>query len=151
MTTSTDVRRPAPSEPGRTASTRGAARIALPARPPAVAKARAFVRACCQVDALPRSVSEIAVLLTSEAVTQAVTSGRDRVSVTFTADASGAGVLVEVTEPGVHRPRTEALTSAGTAVLDAFAHAWGVRRDGSATTLWFRVVESFPFPRTPIS
>jgi len=134
------------SAEARTRETTGVARIDLPPTPPAVAKARAFVRACCSVDGLPSAVGETVVLLTSEAVTQAVATGRERVSVAFSADADG-GVLVEVTEPGVHRPRTRALTSAGTAVLDALALSWGVRRSATATTLWFRVTDPLPSPR----
>ena len=123
----------------------GVARIVLASRPAAVRKARAFVRACCSVDGLGPSVTEAAVLLTSETVTQAVTTSRTSLTLSFFADATG-GVLVEVTEPGVHRPRTEALTSFGTAVLDGLAHAWGVRRSRTATTVWFRATEASPSP-----
>ena len=169
MTTSAEAQRSQrPQRSGgrvaaRPSPTTGVARLDLPPTAASVAKARAFVRACCSVDGLTSSVSETVVLLTSEAVTQAVATGRERVSVAFSADLAGTtgpggrgtwaerderlGVLVEVTEPGVHRPRTRALTGGGTAVLDALALAWGVRRSTTETTLWFRVAEPLPSPR----
>ncbi len=108
----------------------------------AVRQARAFVRDACQDAGTVQDVLDTAVLLTSEAVTNAFTHGRSEARVAVQADR--ALVRVEVADdnsrhPQPQDPDADALDGRGVAILDALSARWGVRDDPYGKTVWFEV------------
>jgi anti-sigma regulatory factor (Ser/Thr protein kinase) len=117
--------------------------LTLAPEPSAVGRARRFVAAQCRRHHLPREVTDAAVLLTSEVVTNAFTHGRSdaRLVVTVTTGA----VMVEVGDDNSRQPRLQtvdrdALDGRGLRILDVLATRWGVREESVGKVVWFEVV-----------
>lgn len=117
--------------------------LQLPSAAASAARARAFVRACLQ-QWHHDELAEIAQLLTSELVTNAVLHARTTIElrVARTPD----GVRVEVHDGNPEQPERsprypDTNTGRGIMLLDALAASWGV--DTAATpngkTVWFEV------------
>lgn len=85
---------------------------------------------------------DVAVLLTSELVSNAVLHARSDVTLRVVRDR--AGVVVEVIDRSTASPMprafsTEAATGRGLVLVDAMADEWGSAVDGSSKTVWFRL------------
>ncbi|PWJ48160.1 Histidine kinase-like ATPase domain-containing protein [Quadrisphaera granulorum] len=96
----------------------------------------------CQAAGVSDLSRDLAVLLTSEVVTNAVlhAASRARLSVSATAES----VLVEVGDdstelPQVLRLRRGAPHGRGMALLEDLADAWGVREEPGGKVVWFTV------------
>ena len=116
--------------------------LVLPPDIAAVRDARRFVQEFCESSALPDEVSETAVLLASETVTNAFVHGRSdaRLAVSLVP----GGVLVEVGDDNSRHPRVldaddQALDGRGLMIITALAARWGVRDDEVGKTVWFEV------------
>ena len=109
---------------------------------PEVRRARAYVRERCDMHKLGADACEIALLLTSEVVTNALTHGRSVARVTATV--AGRNVRVEVSDDNSRHPRIvdadeNALDGRGLTILDRLATAWGVLDDAYGKTVWFDI------------
>jgi anti-sigma regulatory factor (Ser/Thr protein kinase) len=116
----------------------------VPGQPEHVADARAFVAGLLSGR---RGCAEVAALLTSELVTNAVlhTRSGDGGMVTITVIDTPDGVLIKVTDDG-SRGRAPAVSSDPSAVhgrglllVQELASQWGYCRDGARTTVWARI------------
>ena len=118
------------------------AALTLQPDPSAVRRARALVRTVCADAQLADDVVDSAVLLTSEAVTNAFLHGRSEARVCVVADARHARVEVSddnSRHPRRTRPDADALDGRGLALMDSLAWRWGVRDDRYGKTVWFEV------------
>ena len=106
------------------------------------------------VDRLGRSAGldeerrEVAVLLTSEVVTNAVVHGAGEPEVTV--EAGAGGVRVQVTDgsrvpPQLRRVGPDAVGGRGVALLDILADAWGAAPTATGKAVWFEL--GSPSPR----
>ncbi|MEU9331570.1 ATP-binding protein [Streptomyces sp. NPDC048290] len=109
----------------------------------AVPEARRAVRELLRTWEGPDEQSQIAELLTSELVTNAlVHTDRDAV---LTAEVGPHGVRVEVRDFVAQRPRPrpavahEATHGRGLALVESLADAWGVRAHGVGKSVWFEL------------
>lgn len=107
-----------------------------------VRSARQFVTAACAEFGLTQEVCEVAVLLTSELVTNAFTHGRSAARVVLHSD--GRCLHVEVADDNSRYPHVqaldpEALDGRGLQILDVAASHWGVRPDEFGKVVWFGV------------
>jgi serine/threonine-protein kinase RsbW len=128
--------------------------LAIAGRPEHVREARTFA---ARVLADLGPVTETAVLLTSELVTNAVRHSRSRSAggmVTLVILQDPAGVRIEVTDDGsdtgapVVKADTFASDGHGLLLVQSLAEQWGYLRSGAAgTTVWFR----FACPGEPTS
>jgi hypothetical protein len=86
-------------------------------------------------------LTETAVLLTSEVVTNAIVHARTDLVVTATLDGNRARVAVrdEVTPPDWRHPRTESEDGRGLLLVDALATSWGVLAYGRGKGVWFEL------------
>jgi anti-sigma regulatory factor (Ser/Thr protein kinase) len=90
---------------------------------------------------------QVAVLLTSEVVTNAVVHGSPRAAdgrVGLTVDGDGELARVEVTDgyrgqPVARDPRLGRASGRGIMLLDLLAARWGVTPDGDGKTVWFEI------------
>ena len=83
-----------------------------------------------------------AVLLTSEAVTNAVVHAGTPIDVVVTVDAAMARIEVHDRQPDlpvVRDPDPDAASGRGLRVIEAMAEAWGVQPTGDGTCLWFEL------------
>jgi anti-sigma regulatory factor (Ser/Thr protein kinase) len=120
--------------------------LTVQARPEMVGAARSFVAtAVGQAD----PATDVAVLLASEVVTNAVLHSNSRRAggtVTITAVETGGGVRIEVADEGSERSTPEVkgpgCVSGGHGLLlvQTLADQWGYLRDESGTTVWFSLV-----------
>jgi anti-sigma regulatory factor (Ser/Thr protein kinase) len=120
--------------------------LAIEGRPECVGAARSFVaRALGGAD----PATDIAVLLTSEAVTNAILHSNSRHAggmVTITVIEIGGGVRVEVADEGsdlsIPEVKGYGCVSGGQGLflMQTLANQWGFLRDDSATTVWFWLV-----------
>jgi serine/threonine-protein kinase RsbW len=120
--------------------------LAIAGRPEHVREARTFA---ARVLADLGPVTETAVLLTSELVTNAVRHSRSRSAggmVTLVILQDPAGVRIEVTDDGsdtgapVVKADTFASDGHGLLLVQSLAEQWGYLRSGAAgTTVWFRL------------
>ncbi|MCW2601494.1 MAG: ATP-binding region ATPase domain protein [Frankiales bacterium] len=114
--------------------------------PRAAGAARRLTGRLCTKAGLSSDLRETCVLLTSEAVTNAVLHGRSPVRVTVSA--GPVGVRVEVGDdnsrlPVLHaHPDPDALNGRGILLIDAFATSWGVLPDRYGKVIWFEVQAS---------
>src|SRR3954468_2644927 len=97
-----------------------------------VRKARAFVRAHCAALGFDAERCDAAVLLTSEAVTNAFIHGRSEARIRVTA--SPGRLHVEVADDNSRHPHrldqdADALDGRGIAIVAQLATSWGVRDD----------------------
>ena len=107
-----------------------------------VRKARAFVRAHCAALGFNAERCDAAVLLTSEAVTNAFIHGRSEARVRITT--TPGRLHVEVADDNSRHPQrldqdTDALDGRGIAIVAQLATSWGVRDDPYGKTVWFDV------------
>lgn len=119
----------------------------LPADPRAVTKARGLVRDAIRAWGLPAEgdVADVAFLLTSEVVTNAVTHGSESASATIRLSVDGARgrLLVEVDDtsfdPPVVRddPLSDSEHGRGMLLVDTLASAWGYRFTPTGKTVYF--------------
>jgi anti-sigma regulatory factor (Ser/Thr protein kinase) len=115
----------------------------------APAAARGHVREECADHGVSQRVTDTAVLLTSEVVTNAVLHGRDTVTLgtlTLGADAHDASVRVEVIDGSEVVPRMRAVdaereSGRGMTIVNALAAEWGVTLTTPGKTVWFEVAE----------
>jgi anti-sigma regulatory factor (Ser/Thr protein kinase) len=107
-----------------------------------VRRARAFVRAHCRTLGFDAEACEAAVLLTSEAVTNAFIHGRSEARIHITT--SPGRLHVEVADDNSRHPQrldqdADALDGRGIAIVQQLASRWGVRDDPYGKTVWFEV------------
>jgi anti-sigma regulatory factor (Ser/Thr protein kinase) len=121
-------------------------RLTIQARPEMVGAARSFVaKALGAAD----PATDVAVLLASETVTNAVLHSNSRRAggtVTVTAVDTGGGVRIEVADEGSERSIPEVKGHGcgsgghGLLLVQTLADRWGYLRDESGTTVWFWLV-----------
>jgi anti-sigma regulatory factor (Ser/Thr protein kinase) len=100
-------------------------------------------------------LGDVALLLLSEAVTNAVLHARSDVEVRVAV--WGTGVRVEVQDgsgrpPALRRPSTAATTGRGTTLMQALADDWGWRAVPEGKVVWFDVLaerEAWPLDGAP--
>ncbi|PZT70293.1 hypothetical protein DN402_32865 [Streptomyces sp. SW4] len=131
------------------------ARLLVPNRPENVARARRWLRTALARWAVPEEAADVAALLLSESLTNAVVHARDTVRILVTVGLSNgrlrcevgdqdpgwaAGPLAHRTDGG-HARCAEDLPESGRGLplLDTLATAWGVRRGGRGKAVWFVV------------
>lgn len=112
-----------------------------------VPRARRLVTTCCRAAGVDEATVEAAVLVTSEAVTNAVVHGSGPVHLVVDITSCGTGdvVRLEVSGSGPagtdHRTVDLAATGGrGEQLIDAVADAWGVRTRPGGTTVWADLV-----------
>lgn len=115
-------------------------RVRLLAVPSSARAARALVRGLCTP--MPASAREVAVLLTSELVTNAVRHAVPPIEITV--DRHRRGVRVTVTDGHRRRPVLRPLSvgsdnGRGIQLLDGLATAWGVSDRPVGKAVWFYV------------
>jgi anti-sigma regulatory factor (Ser/Thr protein kinase) len=122
--------------------------LAIEGRPECVGAARSFV---ARVLSSADPASDVAVLLTSETVTNAVLHSNSRRAggtVTVAVAEIGGGVRVEVTDEGsdlsIPEVKGYGCVSGGHGLLlvQTLADQWGYFRDDSRTTVWFWLLRS---------
>lgn len=114
----------------------------LTAAAESASKARRFARRICAEVGLDVDTVEVAVLLTSETVTNAIVHGHSEVRLTVTADPGC--VRVEAGDDNSRHPvlRTQdadALDGRGLALLEAASTRWGVVDGHYGKVVWFEV------------
>jgi anti-sigma regulatory factor (Ser/Thr protein kinase) len=111
--------------------------------PSSVGAARAHVRRCCLSAGLSAEMCDVAVLLTSEAVTNAFVHARSDARLAVAADATGVLVTVQdrdPTPPVLGRlDDYEALGGRGMAILARLASDWGSYAVDGGKIVWFRI------------
>jgi anti-sigma regulatory factor (Ser/Thr protein kinase) len=126
--------------------------LTIPGRPDQVAAARAFIT---KVLGEAEPATEVAVLLASETVTNAVlhsNSRRPGGTVTIIALNAGGGVRIEVTDGGselsapVVKPDGCINGGHGLFLVQTLADQWGYLRDESTTTVWFWLLRGRGYP-----
>ncbi|HEX4655040.1 MAG TPA: ATP-binding SpoIIE family protein phosphatase [Mycobacteriales bacterium] len=107
---------------------------------------------------LPESTIDVARLLVSELVTNAVVHAASAVEVEVTLDDAGAAVRVRDADTGplVSRGGGTELDEGGRGfmLVDRLAHTWGTEHSGGRKTVWFRLLlddEQLPPPPAPVS
>jgi anti-sigma regulatory factor (Ser/Thr protein kinase) len=86
--------------------------------------------------------AEVAALLASELVTNAVVHSGGAAELTVSVDESRLRVAVadsHETMPVVSVPSHEDESGRGLAIVDALANAWGVETDGNGKSVWFEL------------
>ena len=119
------------------------ARLELPATPAAAGVARVFVRCLCEEWGV-ESVADVAELLSSELVTNAVLHAHSSVELCAARDEDGA-LRVDVYDraAGGHiAPRQRGADPAaengrGLAIVASLASSWGVDEAGHGKSVWF--------------
>jgi anti-sigma regulatory factor (Ser/Thr protein kinase) len=107
-----------------------------------VRRARAFIREHCDLLGFDSEACDAAILLTSEAVTNAFIHGRSEARIRIS---TSAGRLhVEVADDNSRHPQrldqdADALDGRGMAIVQQLASRWGVRDDPYGKTVWFEV------------
>jgi anti-sigma regulatory factor (Ser/Thr protein kinase) len=124
----------------------------IPARPEHVSAARSFVAKALGED---DPATDVAVLLTSETVTNAVLHSNSRRAggtVTITAIEIDGGVRIEVADEGseLSAPEVKARGCVsgghGLFLVQTLATHWGYRRDEVGTTVWFWLLRGRGYP-----
>lgn len=113
----------------------------LPPEPRAPRAARHFVADALR-DAVSDDTAEVAVLLTSELVTNAVVHARTplRLEVDLDAGTLRVGVVDEAPRiPAVRRANDARLTGRGMNLVDALAGQWGVDPTPPGKKVWFEL------------
>lgn len=126
--------------------------VTIQGRPESVSAARSFVTKALGAD---DPSAEIAVLLVSETVTNAVlhsNSRRPGGTVTITAIEIGGGVRIEVADEGSEQSAPEVKGHGcvsgghGLFLVQTLADQWGYVRDDYGTTVWFWLVRGRGYP-----
>lgn len=119
------------------------ASLTIPGRPERVSEARSFVR---KVIGPENPAADVAVLLTSEIVTNAVVHSNSRCAggtVTVLVTEIGGGLSIEVADNGSARSMPVvkgdiyASDGHGLYLVQTLADQWGYVRDEAGTTVWF--------------
>lgn len=118
--------------------------LVLAPDPAAVGAARRFVAATCSAGSTTADLRDTAVLLASEAVTNAFIHGRSETRIAV--EACLHRVRVEVADGNSRHPKrveqdAEALDGRGLTIIDLVASGWGVRDDPYGKTVWFEVTD----------
>ena len=119
--------------------------VTIPGRPEQVSGARAFIART--ITEVPSVDSDVATLLTSELVTNAIqhtNSGTPGGTVTVVVIRVPGGVLIEVADDGsagtpVVKGDLYAAEGHGLFLVQQFATQWGYLRDQTGTTVWFHL------------
>jgi anti-sigma regulatory factor (Ser/Thr protein kinase) len=116
--------------------------VELLGRPASVRKARGFTADVLVDDGVEASVIEVAVLLVSELVTNAVVHARGPICLTVHTDAHW--VRIEVEDPGHRRPvlraaSLDAVDGRGLLVVDKLATDWGTEQRATHKVVWFEI------------
>ncbi|HTS99672.1 MAG TPA: ATP-binding protein [Streptosporangiaceae bacterium] len=129
--------------------------LTIPGRPEQVSAARSFVaKALGEAD----PATEVAVLLASETVTNAVLHSNSRRAggtVTITAVEIGGGVRIEVADEGsdlsapVVKGNGCVSGGHGLFLVQTLADQWGYLRDEYGTTVWFWLTRGRGYPALP--
>ena len=103
---------------------------------------RRWVAEVCGAAGLGDDACEVAVLLTSEVLTNALTHGSPPVLLSATPGEGSGALRISVRDAGtdlpvVRSPDPEDLGGRGMVLLDVLALAWGVVGDGTGKTVWF--------------
>lgn len=111
-------------------------------RPASVRKARVFTGDVLAHDGVEASVIEMAVLLVSELVTNAVVHAPGTICLTVHSDAHW--VRIEVEDQGRDRPvlrpgTQDQLEGRGLRVVDKLATDWGTERRATHKVVWFEI------------
>ncbi len=117
-------------------------RTTLPPNAASPAAGRRFVADVLWQRGFSTDVIDDAVLLTSEAVTNAVVHAGTPIDVVVTVDAAMARIEVHDGHPGIPVVRTaapDAASGRGLRVIEALAEEWGVNHSGDGTCLWFEM------------
>src|SRR5580692_13182614 len=126
--------------------------LTIPGRPDQVAEARAFIT---KVLGEAEPATDVAVLLASETVTNAVlhsNSRRPGGTVTITALDTGGGVRIEVADEGSEQSAPEVKGHGcvsgghGLFLVQTLADQWGYVRDDYGTTVWFWLIRGRGYP-----
>ncbi len=116
--------------------------ITLPPEPGSAGQARHFVADTVR-DVLPDDVTEVAVLLTSELVTNVIVHARTpmQLSVEVEAEALRVAIADEVPRTPVRRAAegTPRLTGRGMHLVESLATQWGVEPSPTGKTVWFEL------------
>jgi anti-sigma regulatory factor (Ser/Thr protein kinase) len=118
--------------------------VELPADPASASAVRALVRRALAPQC-PADVVDVAALLASELVTNAILHARSPARVTVTPGPHAVRVEVgdhSSTPPRVRDFAPEASTGRGLQMIDALADAWGVEPDGAGKIVWFELSPS---------
>jgi anti-sigma regulatory factor (Ser/Thr protein kinase) len=116
--------------------------VELLGRPASARAARVFTGDVLADDGVEASVIELAVLLVSELVTNAVVHAPGRISLTVHADAHWVRIEVEDQEPSppLVRPATQdELNGRGLGVVDKLATDWGTQQRATHKVVWFEI------------
>ena len=116
--------------------------VELMSRPASVRKARGFTADVLADDGVEASVIEVAALLVSELVTNAVVHARGPICLIVHTDAHW--VRIEVEDPGHRRPVLRAATldavdGRGLLVVDKLATDWGTEQRATHKVVWFEI------------
>jgi len=116
--------------------------VELMGRPASVRDARGFIADVLTDDGVEASVIEVAVLLVSELVTNAVVHARAPICLAVHTDAHW--VRIEVEDPGHRRPVPRAATldavdGRGLLVVDKLATDWGTEQRATHKVVWFEI------------
>jgi serine phosphatase RsbU (regulator of sigma subunit)/anti-sigma regulatory factor (Ser/Thr protein kinase) len=129
--------------PARPASTKLAS-TDLPASTLSARRARRFVLAALEAFGVQApAIEEVAELLTSEIVTNAVVHAGSGVRVMVEGTPDGVRVTVtdaDPTVPAVRRPADEAENGRGLHLVDTLADRWGVAPAPTGKSVWFELV-----------
>jgi anti-sigma regulatory factor (Ser/Thr protein kinase) len=117
------------------------ARLELPATPAAASVARLFVRCLCEEWGVG-SVADVAELLSSELVTNAVLHARSSIELEAARTASALRVDVRDVGRGQVQPKaqpapTEAEGGRGLSIVASLAQSWGVEESSGGKSVWF--------------
>lgn len=123
------------------ATTEGVTTV-LPAVPPSVGAARRFVTAAMRRhNALPETI-DVACLLTSELVTNALVHAQSRVKLTVLVGAAHFRVEVgDTSGRAAHRREIEpdAVNGRGLQIVDAMSSRWGTGSTADGKRVWFEL------------
>jgi anti-sigma regulatory factor (Ser/Thr protein kinase) len=116
--------------------------VELLGRPASVREARVFAGAVLADDGVEASIIEVALLLVSELVTNAVVHAPGTICLTVHSDAHG--VRIEVEDQGRGRPAQRPTTrnqpdGRGLQVVDNLATDWGTIRRASNKVVWCEI------------
>jgi anti-sigma regulatory factor (Ser/Thr protein kinase) len=114
--------------------------IELPPEPPSAVAARQFVAEALRD--LPGEISEVAVLLTSELVTNVIVHARTPLRVEVDVDPPTLRVAVAdeaARTPTLRRTHDARLTGRGMNLVARLAAEWGVDPTPPGKTVWFRL------------
>lgn len=117
--------------------------VVLPADGAAARAGRRHLDAVCRASQTTPGVVDVARVLVSELVTNAVVHARSSPRLSVGAGVSGA-LHVEVGDDDSHRPVVQvededALGGRGLRLLESLASRWGVRADPPGKVVWFEL------------